>query len=144
MKPSIWRTVALLLLVVGTCMAASGFTATGGQFWTRTGMLGGVVALLFAGVWFMLVPVRLEFDRVELTIRYPLGRSNTIPWCELELYGDVRGLFILQFEDQSFQIFPQAFSHRDWHELISFLSTRFADCKADGWAGPALFRWRRK
>ena len=143
-KPSAWRTAAALLLGIGGCMAASGFTATGDQFWARTGELVGVVTLVFAIVWLMFVPVRLEFDRVELTIRYLFGRSHTIPWYELELYGDGRGVFMLQFENRSFQIFSQAFAPRDWHQLIGLLSTRFPDCKADGWFGASLFRWRRK
>ena len=72
------------------------------------------------------------------------GRTRTIPWYELKLYGDAGGCFTLQFEDQSFQIFAPAFDPRDWHQLVTLLSTRFPDCKADGWIGPALFRWRKK
>ena len=144
MKPSVWRTAAAVLLGIGGCMAASGFTATGDQFWPRTGELVGVVTVFLAIVWFMFVPVLLEFDRVELTIRYLFGRRHTVPWYELELYGDAGGLFTLQFQGQSFQIFSQAFAPRDWHQLAGLLSTRFPDCKADGWVGPSLFRWRRK
>ena len=144
MKPSIRRTVAAVLLGIGGCMAASGATATGDQFWPRTGELVGVVAVFSAIVWFMFVPVRLEFDRVELTIRYLFGRTRTVPWYELELYGDGGGCFTLQFEGQSFQIFSPAFDPCDWHQLVALLSARFPDCKADGWIGPTLFRWRRK
>ncbi len=63
---------------------------------------------------------------------------------ELELYGDAGGCFTLQFEDRSFQIFAPAFDPREWHQLVALLSTRFPDCKADGWIGPTLFRWRKK
>ena len=144
MKPSMWRTAATLLLMIGGCMASAGFTATGDQFWPRTGELVGVVTLLLGIVWVMFVPVQLEFDRAELAIRYLFGRSRTIPWYELELYSPGNNVFMLQFEGQSFQIFSDAFAGRDWHQLIDFLSTRFPECKADGWAGASLFRWRRK
>jgi hypothetical protein len=125
-------------------MAASGFTATGAEFWVGTGVLLGVVAVAFAAVWLMFVPIRLEFDRVELTIRYLLGRSRTLPWFELDLYGPSEGVFVLQFESKTFQIFSAAFSAADWGELTHFLSTRFPECEADGWVGSTLVRWRRK
>jgi hypothetical protein len=144
MKPSVWRTAAALLLMIGGCMAASGFTATGDQFWRRTGELVGIVVLFLTSIWFMFVPTRLEFDRVELTIRYLFRRSCTLPWYKLELYGSGNNVFMLQLEGQSFQIFSQAFATRDWHQLMNFLSTRFPERKADGWAGASLFRWRRK
>lgn len=144
MKPSVWRTAGTLLLTTAACMAALGFTATGTYFWVATGALFGVVALSFGFTWFMFVPVRLEFDRVDLTIRYWLGRSRTIPWFELEYYGPAKNVFILQFENQSFQIFPKAFAPRDWNQLISFLKTRFPECEADGALGSILFRWRKK
>ena len=53
MKPSVWRTASVLLLTVGGCMAASGFTVTGAHFWARTGELAGVVTLVLAVIWFM-------------------------------------------------------------------------------------------
>ncbi len=92
----------------------------------------------------MFVPVQLEFDRVELTIRYVFSRSRTLPWYELQLYGPGDGVFMLQFESQTFQVFSAAFSPRDWWQLTDLLSTRFPECEADGWAGASLFRWRRK
>jgi hypothetical protein len=144
MKPSAWRTVGALMLGIGGCMAASGFTAGGAQFWARTGEMLAVTAFFFAFVWIAFVPMQLEFDRVELTIRYLLRRSRTTPWSELELYGDGRGTFMLQFEGQTYQIFSAAFSSRDWWQLTNFLSTRFPECKADGWAGASLFKWRGK
>src|SRR3954451_24557734 len=110
MRPSAWRAGVSLVLPVGGCMAASGFTATGAEFWVGTGVLLGVVAVAFAAVWLMFVPIRLEFDRVELTIRYLLGRSRTLPWFELDLYGPSEGVFVLQFESKTFQIFSAAFS----------------------------------
>ena len=145
MRPSLWRAASTLLLMIGGCMAASGYTATGAQFWARTGEIALVVTVALGFVSFMFVPVRLEFDRVELTIRYLLRRTRTIPWCELELYGPGNNVFMLQFETgHTFQIFSAAFSAQDWWELTNFLSTRFPERKADGWAGASLYRWRRK
>ena len=113
-------------------MAATGSTTTGAQFWARTGELALVVTVALGAVWFMFVPVRLEFDRVELTIRYFFGRTRTIPWCELELYGSGNNVFMLQFESgHTFQIFPAAFSEQDLWELTNFLSMRCPECKAD-------------
>jgi hypothetical protein len=125
-------------------MAVRGFTATGNQFWSHTGELAGIVALALAIVWVLFVPIQLEFDRVELTIRYLLRRSRTIPWFELKYYGPGRGVFVLQFESRSFRVFSQAFAPGDWRQLISFLSERYPECKADGWFGASLFRWREK
>ena len=125
-------------------MAASGFRATGKQLWPHIGELAGVVTLVLAIVWFMFVPTRLEFDRVELTIRYLFRGSRTIPWFGLKYYGPGRGVFVLQFESRSFRVFSQAFAPGDWRQLISFLSERYPECKADGWFGASLFRWREK
>jgi hypothetical protein len=125
-------------------MAASGFRATGKQLWPHIGELAGVVTLVLAIVWFMFVPTRLEFDRVEFTIRYLFRRSQTIPWFGLKYYGPGRGVFVLQFETRSFQIFSQAFAPGDWYHLITFLDTRYAECKADGWFGGRGFRWHTK
>ena len=144
MKPSVWRAAAALLLIVGGFMTARGFTATGDQFWPNTGTLAGVVTLALAIVWFMFVPIQLEFDRVELTIRYLFRRSRTILWYELKSYGPGNNVFVLQFETRTLKIFYQAFAPADWHQLISFLSMRYPECKADGWLGASLFRWRRK
>jgi hypothetical protein len=87
MRPSVWRTASALLLIIGGGMAVRGFTATGNQFWSHTGALAGLVAVALGIVWFLFVPIQLEFDRVELTIRYLFRRSRTILWFELMRYG---------------------------------------------------------
>jgi hypothetical protein len=125
-------------------MAVRGFTATGNQFWPHIGELGGIVAFALAIVWVLFVPIQLEFDRVEFTIRYLLRRSRTIPWFELKHYGPRNNVFVLRFESRSFRVFSQAFAPADWHQLISFLSERYPECKADGWFGASLFRWLEK
>lgn len=125
-------------------MAASGFTATGEQFWPKTGELAGVVTLVLVIVSLMFVPIQLKFDRVDLTICYLFSRSRIIPWCELEYYGPGSNVFVLQFESGSFQIFSEAFAPADWYQLTSFLATRYPERKADGWFGVRGFRWRRK
>ena len=125
-------------------MIVKGITATGDQFWPHTGELAGLVTLLLAVFWFAFVPIQLEFDRVELTIRYLFRRSLTIPWFELKSYGFGRNVFVLQFETRSFQIFSQAFAPADWHQLISFLSERYPECKGSKWFGTRGFPWRKK
>ena len=126
-------------------MVASGVTATGDQFWPRTGELVGVTGVFFVVSWCSFVPIGIEFDRVEVTIRYLFRRGTTIPWHELERYGPRNNVFVLQFETCSFQILSDAFAPAEWHQLITLLDTRFGDCKDDEWFGlPRLFRWRRK
>jgi hypothetical protein len=85
LRPSAWRTSAALLFMIASSMVAVGFTATGDQFWPRMSALVGLVALALVIVWFIFVPVELEFDRVEITIRYRFRRSRTIPWLSLSI-----------------------------------------------------------
>jgi hypothetical protein len=144
LKSNAWRTSAALLLMISSGMVAIGLTATGDQFWPRIGALVGLVALALGIVWFIFVPVELQFDRVELTIRYRFRRSCTIPWCDLEYYGPRRRMFVLQFAGRSLKLFSQAFAPSDWYELMSFLDDRYPECKADGWFGRSGFRWHTK
>src|SRR5678809_833261 len=126
LKPSVWRTLSALVLGIGGIMAAEAAT-NDGSLWVRAGVLIGVTTFLFVFVWLMFVPIRLEFDRVELTIRYPFRRRCTIPWYELERYSYGRLHFTLQFEGGTFHIFFHAYSGQDWWKLTNFLSTRFPD-----------------
>ena len=141
LKPSAWRTSVALFVMIASSMVAMGLTATGDQFWPRIGALVGLVPLTLGIVWFMFVPVQLEFDRVEITTRYRFRRSRTFPWYDLEYYGPRGRMFVLQFAERTLKIFSQAFAPSDWYELTNFLDNRYPECKADGWFGRSGFRW---
>lgn len=116
------------------------------HWWSRGYMLSLLVPAVFCvfAVWLMFVPVRLEFDDTHFTIQLPLRRPHTLPWEELKYYGPGQNVFMIQFAGrEAFQIFARAFPRDQWRLLTNFLSDRFPDCKASGWIGPFMFKWRK-
>jgi hypothetical protein len=141
LRPSAGRASVALLLMITSWMVARGAIATGSYFWPRTGALVGLVAFGLLMVWFIYVPVELEFDRVDVTIRYRFRRRRSFQWYELEYYGRRGSVFVLQFAGRTFKLFWQAFAPADWYELVSFLDDRYPERKADGWLRGKGFRW---
>lgn len=145
LKPSVWRTASATVLPMAAFLIVSGFFTEAPQdWWSRVKMFLIPISILFAFVWVMFVPRRLEFSEAELTIQHLLGWRRILSWDELEYYGPGHNVFMIQFFGrQAIQIFASAYPRQDWRQFMAFLSDRFPERKASGWVGGYLFKWRK-
>jgi hypothetical protein len=145
LKPRFWRValrvgtlMTIFLIVIHlSIMLRSGIT------WGLGNIVVFVIPTIFmvTGVWFAFVPSWFQYSDNEISLR-TLLRQGTHAWDMLDAYGPGPNVFMIQFKGDggAYQIFPGAYSRKDWQAFKNFLETRFPDQKTSFSIGGRLIR----
>jgi len=91
-------------------------------------------------VWIAFVPRRIELTDHRLEFVRFWGSTAAIPLRELEYYMQSPTTFMIQRAGESaYQIYPGAFSRRDWRDFVGTLEREYPERQASYSVGTTLF-----